>query len=118
MFARELQSQFGAGQAQAIMGSTAQTFTAAGTTQATAAAISAVNTVITTATEGQGAIIPSGLQPSDTGQATNNTTVDVYLYPPVGGKINGGTVNIPYMLSPQSSVQYGCIDGTNFWADR
>lgn len=114
MWAKELQSTHGGSMALSVVGSISQTFTAAGTTQATATAISAVKTFVDSAANGSGAILPSGLQPSDEGVVCNGTTVNVYLYPPVGGKINGGTTNMPVMIATNRAVIYTCIDGTNF----
>ena len=118
MFARELQSTFGGGQASAIVGSVAQTFTAAGTTQATGTAITTVKTFVTTATEGQGATLPASMQPGDECTVANATAVDVYVYPPVGGKLNNGTVNVPLMIAPQSGATFTCVDGTSWMFNR
>lgn len=118
MFARELVSTFGASRVGALKGSMSQTFTAAGTTQATATAITTVFTLVTTATEGQGALLPASMDNSDQCTVCNGTAVSVYVYPPSGGKINNGTANIPMMLAPQTSVDFTCIDGTNWMANR
>lgn len=118
MLARELQSQFAAQETLAIVGSIAQTFTAAGTSQATAAAISSGTTNITTATEGQGAIMPTALNPADSLVVCNSTAVDVYVYPGVGFSFNGGTANIPIMLAPKAARNFICIDGNNFIVDQ
>lgn len=118
MFARELVSTFGGARVGALKGSMSQTFTAAGTTQATAASITTVFTLVTTATEGQGAILPASMDNADQCTVCNGTTVDVYLYPPVGGKLNNGTANVPMMLAPSTAVDVTCIDGTNWIANK
>lgn len=118
MFAREIQSTFSGARIGALLGSISQTFTAAGTTQITATQITTVFTFVTTATEGQGVILPSGLGAADQAVIANGTAVDVYVYPPVGGKINGATVNIPICIPPNSAIDFTCIDGTNFMANR
>lgn len=118
MFARELQTNFSGQATSAIVGSVAQTFTAAGTTQATATAIAAVTTFITTATEGQGAILPASMNSGDQATVGNATTVSVYVYPPTGGKINNATANIPMMIAPSTAVTFVCVDGTNWLANR
>lgn len=118
MFAREIQSTFSGSRVGALLGSMSQTFTAAGTTQATATQITTVFTLITTATEGQGGILPSGLGVSDQLTVANGTTVDVYVYPPTGGKINNSTANIPICLPPNTAIDFTCVDGTNFMANR
>lgn len=101
-----------------LLGSMAATFTAAGTSQATATAITTVFTLVTTATEGQGALLPASMAVSDQCTVANGTTVDIYVYPPVGGKINNGTANIPMMISPNSAIDFTCVDGTNWLANR
>ena len=118
MFQRELQSTFSGSRAQALTGSMSSTFTAAGTTQATAAAITTVFTFVSTATEGQGVILPASMQFSDQCTVCNGTAVDICLYPPVGGKINGGGTNVPMVLAPQTSIDCTCIDGTSWMANR
>jgi hypothetical protein len=118
MFARELQSTFGGARVGALLGSMSATFTAAGTTQATATSITTVYTLVTTATEGQGGILPSGLGASDQCTVANGSTVSIYVYPPVGGKINNGTANIPMMVAPNSAVDFTCVDNLNFIANR
>lgn len=118
MFARELLPSLGALQAQAITGSMAQTFTTAGTTQATATQVTTVYTYITTASEGQGAILPPSMNPSDSCSICNSTSVDVYVYPPVGYKLNGGTANVPFMLAPNSTRSFVCVDGNNWMVDK
>lgn len=118
MFQRELQSTFNGVRAQALTGSMSSTFTAAGTSQATATAVTTVFTVVTTATEGQGAILPASMNFSDQCTVCNTTTVDVWVYPPVGGKINGATVNVPICLPPNTAIDFTCIDGTNWIANK
>ena len=114
MFAREVLPTVGPGAALAVIGSMASTFTAAGTTQATATAITTVYTNITTATEGQGAILAGSMNESDSGRVLNSTSVDVYLYPPVGYKLNNSTANLPIMIPPNKVVSFACIDGNNY----
>jgi hypothetical protein len=118
MFARELLPVLGPGAANALVGSVSATATAAGTTQATATAISTSVTVCSTATEGQGFILPASMQSGDSSDVCNATTVDIYIYPPVGGKLNGGTANIPMMLAANSARYFICIDGTNWIVNR
>lgn len=118
MFAKELQSTFSGSRVGAMLGSMSATFTAAGTTQAAATSLTTVYTLVTTATEGQGAILPSGLGASDQCTVANGTSVTVYVYPPVGGKINNGTSNIPMMVAPNAAVDFTCVDNLNFIANR
>ena len=114
MFAREVMSALGPGAALAVNGSSAATFTAAGTTLATGTPITSVYTNITTATEGQGVVLPGSMTASDNGMVCNSTSVDVYLYPPSGKQINGATAGVPVMIPPQRAVHFVCIDGNNY----
>lgn len=118
MFARELLPVLGPGAALGVLGSIAQTFTAAGTTQGTATAITTVFTNVTTATEGQGAVLPVSMQSADQATVFNATAVDIYVYPPAGGQLNGATANIPVMLAPQTGADFTCINGTNWGINR
>ena len=118
MFARELVSTFGGTRVGALKGSMSATFTALGATQAAAAAITTVFTKITTATEGQGVILPASMDVSDQATVCNATTVDVYLYPPVGGNLNGSSANVPLILAPNTSVDCTCVDGTSWIVNR
>ena len=116
MRAIELQGMgFSPLQVRGIVGTMAQTFTAAGTTQATATAISTAHTYITTASEGNGAILPAS-NVSDELTVCNSTAVDVYVYPVTGYKLNGATLNQPLMLSPNKAAKFLCVDGNNFIA--
>lgn len=114
-FAREMLSVLGPGAALACSGSISPTVTAAGTTQATATALTTVFNVVTTATEGQGVILPGSMTASDDGMIANNTSVDIYCYPPVGYKINGAATNAPMMIGPNRAIQFVCIDGNNYF---
>ena len=113
----ELQSQFSAQQVAGLLGSTAQTFTAAGATQATATAIAAQFTAISTATALQGAILPAGATPGDEFDVVNITAVNVCVYPQVGGKINGNLANVPLIMAPGKMHFFQSIDGTNWAVD-
>ncbi len=118
MFAREIQSSMSGSRVLGLLGSMAQTFTVAGTTQATAANITTVFTLVTTATEGQGGILPASMSVSDQCTVANGTTVDIYIYPPTGGKINNSTANIPICIPPNSAIDFTCVDGTSWMANR
>lgn len=89
-----------------------QTIAAAGTTQATATALAAPVNVISNNTAANGAALPVG---------TINQTVMVYpalatnapkIYPPVGGTINGGTVNASVAAPAQRETSFRAIDST------
>lgn len=91
---------------------------AAGTTQATAAALAADNVMVTTVTQGSAeCVILPALNLGDwqfvtNGQSTNN----LYIYPQVGGKINNATANAYVELPPNRSAQFQAIDALNVLA--
>jgi hypothetical protein len=116
MFARELLPILGPGAALAVIGSVNQTATAAGTTQATATAITTVTTHCTTATEGQGFVLPPSMTANDQATVCNATSVTIYVYPPTGGKLNGATANIPISLPANSARDFICANGTDWIA--
>lgn len=117
MFAREILPILGPGAALAITGSVTATSSAAGTTLATATAITTSFTAVTTATEGQGVVLPVSMNPGDTATIANATTVDICVYPPSGGKFNGGTASVPITLAPARSMRCTCYDGSaNLWS--
>lgn len=114
MRAAELQGiGFSALQVQAINGTVAQTFSAAGTTSGTATAISVTHTYVTTAAEGSGAILPAS-NVGDELTVCNSTDNGMYVYPVSGYKINGKTLNYPLYLPAHQTAAFVCVDGNNF----
>lgn len=87
---------------QALLGDKALTVSAAGATQAAATALNAAFNVVTTCTLGaDGVLISSSAEPGDEVTVINNTTTtSLYVYPPVGGALNGGTANVPVAIAP------------------
>lgn len=90
--------------AAAIIGTLGDALTATGTTQATAALISTDRAIFTTVPAGSGARLPVGGE-NDTYQIMNDSAVDLLLYPPVNGSINGGAQNAPMTVSAGQSVK-------------
>lgn len=84
--------QGGAVWAASLQSSSNVAATAAGTTQATAAAIASDLTVFTTVAASAGARLPAA-GASDDFVVVNGGANALTLYPPVGSKINNGTVN-------------------------
>lgn len=118
MFAAELQSQNSAAAVQGMMGSMNLAVTAAGATQATATSIAAANNIITTATAAaNGVILPSGKQPFDQCNIANTTSVNVAVYPPVGGNLNGAATNAPCLMAPNTVVTFFNVTNLNWLAD-
>ena len=94
-----------------------RTVTAAGATQATATAIAAQYNVVTTATQNQGVILPSGFSPGDDLDVVNKTTTNICVYPPVGSNLNGNTTNAPCIMAPNTMKTFINMDGTNWACD-
>ena len=89
--------------------------TALGATQTTAYAVIAANTLVTTTAASTGVILPSS-SPGDEFYVANNGASALTVYPPVGGKVNAGTVNVGASLAATKSGAFRCLDpaGLNF----
>ena len=117
MLARELQSQFSAQQVAGLNGSISATVTAAGSTQGTATALSSQYNRITTASLMQGVILPASQGVGDEIEVVNATTVNICVYPPTGGKLNGNTANTPLVMAPLRAHTFFYIDGISWDVD-
>lgn len=104
--------------AQNITGTVANNISAAGSTQATATALSLDDLqVVTTVAASQGVILPSILSAGDKIVVANYDASDALsLYPPVGGKINNGTLNAAVSITAGKNAVCTCIDSLNFVA--
>ena len=103
---------FSSSQARALNGnSTNSTVTAAGTTQATATAITADVNVVTTATTGQGVILYAGVG-GDSQVVYNSTTADIKVYPPTGVAINQLAANSGFILAPRTACEVQLMTAT------
>ena len=98
----------------ALHGSIAATVTAAGANQATATELTADNSLITTASAGQGVRLPS----FNLGSVliANGTAVAVLVYPVTGGKINNASANAAITLYPGLGVECTAINATDVLA--
>lgn len=117
MLGSQLNGQFGSQATIVLLGDQA-TVTAAGTTLATATALTAVNNIVTTASANQGVRLPvtPTVSSNDRLHVANQTTVNVWVYPPSGGAIGANTANRGAMLAPNKAADFFCIDGTNYTA--
>lgn len=99
--------------AKAVAGDMATGATAAGTTQATALALSADHTKIGTAAASSGVILRKigGMQTVYNGGANA-----VAVYPPVTGTINSGAANAAFSVATTKSAVFISADGVNFVA--
>lgn len=103
-----------AGQAKAVNGNNVNaTVTAAGTTQATATALTADGNIVSTATSGQGVILYAGM-PGDNQRVYNSTTADIRVYPPSGAAINQIATNGAMVLAPRTSCNFYCYSATQW----
>lgn len=98
-----------------ITGTVANNVSAAGSTQATATALSLDDLqVVTTVAASQGVILPA-LSAGDEMVVANYDGSDALsVYPPVGGKINNGTLNAAVSITAGKSGTFACIDSLNF----
>ncbi len=88
---------------------------AAGTTQATATALSATagnGFYITNNTAANGVILPVGVAGQEIELFPQLVTNAPRVYPPVGGTMNFGTVNVHVAATAQKSIRLKCIDDT------
>lgn len=108
--------------ADAIGEKVANSLTAAGATQATAAICPADVNVFTTVAASTGAILgaPSVgssytlAAPGDEITVINYGANALSVYPPVGGKISNGTLNTAVSVAANAGARFKCIDGLNF----
>lgn len=117
MLARELVSQHSGTDVLALLGSNSATFTATGTTAATAAALTTSFTNINAGAAFTGAILPVSMNPSDVMRVCNATSTEKCVYPPSGGKLNGATANVPCVMPANCTKTFTCVNGTDWSVD-
>ena len=90
--------------------------TALGSTQSTAFPLTN-NTwhEFTTVASGTGAILPAGKTPSEV-RVFNDSANPLRVYPPVGGTINAGTVNLPVSLAAGNGLTYWASSLSNWYS--
>ncbi len=84
------------------------------TSQANSYAIIKPFTVVTTTGANTGVRLPSILSAGDEGFIQNNGASTLFIYPPVGGKINAGTTDAKVDCGTLKGAFYKCIDNLNF----
>lgn len=109
--------------AAAAVGGVNTSVVGAGTTQATAALLPFSSVVVVpTAANNSGVILPPGNGTGDSMAAGdwimvyNGDVNTLLLYPPVGGKLNDGTVNASVSIATKTSLMMFSIDGLKFIA--
>lgn len=91
---------------------------AAGTSQATAATLTADRVMVTTITQGSAeCVILSAGNLGDKQIICNGSTTDnLYVYPQVGGKINNAAVNAYLELPPNRAAQFEGVSSVDVLA--
>lgn len=88
------------------------TISAAGTTQATATAITAPTNIISNNTAANGVILPVGSKNQSLVVIPSLATNAPKVWPPLGGTINFGTVNASVAAPAQRNTSFRAIDST------
>ena len=90
--------------------------TALGSTQSTAFPLTNNSWhEFTTVASGTGAILPTGMAPSEI-RVFNNGANPLRIYPPVGGTINAGTANLPVSLAAGNGLTYWASSPSNWYS--
>jgi len=98
-----------------VLGTVSNTQTATGSSsQANSFAIVNDITIFTTAPSNSGARLPSTAGPGDSFVIANYDANTMIIYPPVGGILNGGSLNAGVNLTTKKSADCICIDNLNF----
>ena len=103
--------------ADAVNGEVDGGVTATGSTsQANSYAISRSITVVTTAAANTGVRLPTFATPNDEFTVVNYGANTMNVYPPVGGRINNGTLNAAVTLAAGKRGDFLCVtaDGLGF----
>lgn len=113
----QLNAALGTQGALAVLGELA-TVAAAGTTQGTATALTAVNNIVTTVAAGSGVKLPvtPTVSANDRLHVANHGANTLAVYPPSGGSLSSNTANVPALISTKKCADFLCIDGTNYSA--
>lgn len=99
-----------------MLGDTETGQSAAGTTQATATALTADHSWIATCANNAGVILTERPLRSIM-SVTNATTNNLNVYPWVGASLNGATANLPLTLSPNMSGWFFVVSQTKVSAN-
>ena len=104
-----------AGEAKAISGRVVTGLTATGSTsQANSLAIYSDLNVVTTTAANTGVRLPANLSAGDEIAIQNNGASTLFIYPPVGGIINGGSANAKVDAATLKGAIAKCINGLDF----
>lgn len=104
-------------QAAAVGGDVQTGVTAVGASQATAFALGAAITAISTAAASTGVILPSGAAAGDQLTVYNGGANSVTVYPPVGGTINNLSANTGLAVATLKSGVYTCVSALTWFSN-
>jgi hypothetical protein len=94
----------------------ASAITATGTTQATATALTAQFTEVTTCPPGAGVVFSSSLMVAGNAcKVRNSTTNPLYVYPPSGAAINVLATNTPVIAPARNTAVFEVISATQIY---
>lgn len=100
--------------AQAIVGVTDRNKTATGTDRATAYLLSDDVTTFSVVPSGTGASLRADSLENDVYTVVNNGANDLNVYPPLGGTVGGGAVNVPYVVASGVLVEFQSMGNNLF----
>jgi len=106
-----LQSALAGGSGAAV---TTGTLMAAGTSQATAAALPNTINVVTSTPSGAGVILPAGGQCVVENKDPANALL---VYPPAGAAIGSGATNAPAQIVPGGTAVFSSINATQWYSE-
>ena len=98
-------------QVAAILLDVGTSISAAGTTQATATALTNTLNGVTTAAAGSGVVLYGG-SAGDSQTVYNGGANAVNVYPPSGAKINGLATNSPHLLATNTACEFWFLSAT------
>lgn len=102
-------------QAQTIAGRVVTGLTATGSSsQADSLAVYSEINVVTTTAANTGGRLPSNFSAGDSMIVHNNGASTLFIYPPVGGKINGGSANAKVDAATLKGALCTSINGLDF----
>jgi hypothetical protein len=102
-------------QAKSISGRVVTGLTSSGSSsQANSLAISAEINVVTTTGANTGVRLPANLSAGDSMLVVNNGASTLFIYPPVGGIINGGSADAKVDVATLKGALCTCINGLDF----
>lgn len=112
----QLNAHFGATASITLLGDVNAAVSAAGTTLATATALTYAISIVTTCAAGAGVRLPvtPTVSARDRLTVANHTVNTCAVYPSSGGKLGTASIGAPALLAPGKAADFVCTDGTNY----